>query len=124
MKTNKFKIFDRENKKWLNVLRILLATDGEFQSVETLDGEAYGFHQVEMVQFTGLYDKNGKEIFEGDIVKNQFHGEKHISEVIFSTNGFLVGVMTTVKTGKETEWKSVADVEVIGNKFENEYLLK
>ena len=72
--------------------------------------------QYELMQFTGLLDKNGKDIYEGDIVTGlDAFRELKTAEVIYDDGGFY-----PLHEG-EFYWK---DIEVIGNIFDNPELLK
>ncbi len=69
-------------------------------------------------QYTGLKDKNGKEIYEGDIVSRYGDG-KH--KVYWHT--FTARWRTTGHTGI-TEGDAALSMDVIGNIYENPELLQ
>lgn len=81
-----------------------------------------------VMQFTGLQDKNGTDIYEGDVVKIAWSGR--ICQVVFHkyTAGFDLDYISDPDPGKiccgwgPAKWKH--HVEVIGNIYENPELLK
>ena len=66
-------------------------------------------------QFTGLTDKNGVRIFEGDILQYEWSGKKNIDYIEYSGNMF---------TYSECIRFSLSDDEVIGNIHDNPDILK
>jgi uncharacterized phage protein (TIGR01671 family) len=77
-----------------------------------------------MEQFTGLLDKNGKEIYEGDICKMKYPWD-WIGEIIFEYGSF------SLNSNKETllvysyQWHcDDKEIEVIGNIHQNPELLE
>ena len=89
---------------------------------------------VEVMQFTGLLDKNGKEIFEGDIIK--VTGEFAIDDsgiIKWSQQeddytyhcGFMVDWQEEVKRRSHLSfWANHREIEIIGNIYENPELLE
>ena len=91
---------------------------------------------MDVMQYTGLKDKNGVEIYEGDICKGDDHdkGGQFVSDVIgvvkYSGMSFAIEG-TQLKTGEKWYYscdndnvKKFRGVEVIGNIYENPKLLE
>ena len=78
-------------------------------------------HFESIMQYTGLKDKNGKEIYEGDICQVKFGNVTHIGEIQIPESGrYLI-----YKDAKNylILFEQIYRVEVIGNIYENKELL-
>jgi uncharacterized phage protein (TIGR01671 family) len=83
-----------------------------------LNGRFLNKGEFELMQFTGLKDKNGKEIYEGDIVKTDYG---KIGEVVFHINRVSYIIHDPDHFNEKL---CDSPIEVIGNIYENESLLK
>jgi uncharacterized phage protein (TIGR01671 family) len=80
-----------------------------------------------VMQFTGLHDKNGKEIYEGDIlrIEHPYKDREYIGEVVYEYYMFMVnGFYFTHYDNPSDAFEEMKYVEVIGNIYENPELLK
>lgn len=74
-------------------------------------------HNCEIMQYTGLKDKNGKDIYEGDIVSFLTHKKSDRGQIVWQDCGFVVDI-------PKHDWTDISnDMEVIGNIYENPELL-
>ena len=85
------------------------------------------FDDVELMQSTGLVDKNGQEIFEGDIV--EFEDADDIENVYINQGviewcqgGFTVSNRTTVTLDDLLD-EDTLEVTIVGNIYDNPELL-
>lgn len=108
MREIKFRAWDEKDKK------MIYPTHGLFNIMLPVSS-----NMCEVMQFTGLKDKNGKEIYEGDIVYNE-HDEKGYYPVEFYNGMFCIEDTTFPiwKGNTKDFW------EIVGNIYENPDLLK
>lgn len=91
----------------------------EYDGIRFMKNENFHF-----MQYTGLKDKNGKEIYEGDILNMTYHGSVYIVKpeikgvIGFENAAFIVGE-DRVPLGRIGR-----SLEVIGNIYENPELLE
>jgi uncharacterized phage protein (TIGR01671 family) len=138
MREIKFRIWDKKLNMMLgsNDIAVSLNLNGEVKEINMMASSssclAYSRNNVmdnyELMQFTGLKDKNGKEIYEGDIITNE-------TEIVVSEYGVLDYTGEFQKTKCSVTYNShfcmfnlTEDVhhgkfEVIGNIYENPELL-
>ena len=127
MREIKFRAWDKENEKMMKVSSLSL----ENKEIAVRENGTYHFFRIkdiELMQYTGLKDKNGKEIYEGDIIKYKFPYDarlNHISPVKFLETETSFGVKD--RCGNEIPLYSITInkfFEVIGNIYENKNLLE
>jgi uncharacterized phage protein (TIGR01671 family) len=125
MREIKFRAWDREVGKWKGIWIFRGGHIGEkshYDEPEVFRLDDRDGDEVIFMQYTGLKDKDGKEIYEGDIVDCQpwSHIKPQRDVVEYSECQFFP--MSTL--GKETDWGVIGrDYEVVGNIYENPDLL-
>ena len=83
---------------------------------------------LEWLQFTGLLDKNGKEMYEGDVLKQTHGGHEITGVMIWNSQKAQFGMEATVDFDAPPHIESLESVdgrpEIIGNIYENPELIE
>jgi hypothetical protein len=113
MREFKFRFWDKSEKRW---------SEGVFDHLQI--GSVFEFNEnvkegYEIQQYTGIKDKNGKEIYEGDILS--YRDEPQQLTVVRWTEESMDNHPGWVITDW---WTQGGPCEIVGNIFENPELLK
>ena len=111
MREIKFKAWDEEFKRWLDLSigYFSFSKDGSLLR----NGDIRLSSQIKILQYTGLQDKNGKDIYEGDVLN------VNDSVVVFDNGRFVPAYDFGNQETWADDYKWNEDVEVIGNIYEN-----
>lgn len=148
----KFRVWDSNEKKFLlpewadGMMITLRGVVGYYSDIDDADdgiiqnGKAYFPEQkfiskgFELSRFTGMKDKNGKDIYEGDILHGREEGDGETTAwtdvyyiVFFKNAGFYVREKSIKEDSSWCDHLSDNDIvdyyEVVGNIYENPELL-
>jgi|SRR5580658_1601710 uncharacterized phage protein (TIGR01671 family) len=135
----KFRAWDSDFKRWVEPATIAVVSAGLMFYIDgrwKLDYEP----TVRLMQFTGLKDKKGKEVYEGDILRQHWPNDRiSLARIYFNEDlaGFKArnivtddwtkeGLVAHLKEQRDNGYiiSLSQDSEVIGNIYENPELLK
>ncbi len=101
--------------KWIYGYLLKNIDDNKYYISVSLD-QFYQVKEETIGQYTGLKDKNGVEVYEGDKVKAKFYGKEVVGEIGFNNGCFLLWNSCV----SDNQLFIFTDIEVIGNIYENE----
>jgi uncharacterized phage protein (TIGR01671 family) len=123
MREIKYRTWDKQENRWADhnqqLSEVPVSASVNPPSILTI-----GDNRYDLMLFTGLRDKNGKEIYEGDIIIGDSYGEYPL---IIKWDDEYSGFYCHDPKGDEEDhlnMKEAVNGKVIGNIYENRELLK
>lgn len=124
MRKIKFRCYNLRDKKiHYDITDFEFNCEGNITGI-FIDGGFYLNEEIFLMQYTGLKDKNGKEIYEGDIIQY----EDITKGLVRYSEKYAQYVLVNTGSVKE-EFEPLGDYnmevfEIIGNEFDNPNLLE
>ena len=121
----KFRAYDSGSLSRMYQPDEVMVGDGNIWIIDedSVAGDWIVNNDIHLMQSTGLKDKNGKEIFEGDILKNN----KYITSVFYDNGAYCVKFRRTPNTTVTMNVISFINkykTKIIGNIYENPEFLE
>ena len=131
----KFRAWNKKDKVMVDVAAMNFGPSGLWSLIEdAYDAELQLADNYELMQYTGLHDKNGREIYESDILKvTGEDGESYVATVKwFGDEGYPAFDLAGIPASWSYDANALATIfqsgvetcEVIGNIFEDKQLLE
>lgn len=124
----KYRVWDKELQTMLDVSLIdfkkgvLVGEHWEFGETNFMS-----FDEIVLMQSTGLFDKNNKEIFEGDVVRQVRTQPTTENETITGVVTMIEGAWLIMNDNEQLAsdlWSETDENEIIGNIYENKDILE
>ena len=127
MKSNeiKFRAWDKHKKEWRWNNKTLIDLAVDYSKTEAEDNPFYEYDDLEIMQYTGIKDKNGKEIYEGDICEDKNNGDRVL--IKYDLHGSRFATWTNENNPTNVSAEKIIDdwgYVVIGNIYKNKELIK
>lgn len=130
----KFRAWDNELGRMM-LVKCMFFNDNEIEELDLIDAVMNDYitvypNEIELMQSTGLLDKNGKEIFEGDILKVKImSGQSWLETVRYNDEKAMFVSKEVKRKALESPLydlfiTDLFEVEVIGNIYENPELVE